>query len=205
MIGRDNTVAVVLGGGVSRRMKGLKKPRLELAGESLLSRVIRRVEPQVSRVLVNLNEPVDNAEVQRHTVVPDAVTGFPGPLTGLDSAFGYLAVEAPLVKGVLLVPCDGPFLPEDLLSRLAEGLNISQAAVACASYGGEAQPTFSLWRRETSGAVHSMLAERKRGGFRELLKELDTVYVRWPESALDPFFNINTPEDLARAENLLKT
>ena len=205
MIGRDNTVAVVLAGGLSRRMEGLKKPRLQLAGEPLLSRVILRVAPQVSRVLVNLNEPVDNAELQHHTVVPDAIGGFPGPLTGLDSAFGFLAVEAPLVKAVLLVPCDGPFLPEDLFSRLAEGLNISQADVACASYAGEPQPTFSLWRRDTMGAVHSMLAERKRGGFRELLKELETVYVRWQESAVNPFFNINTPEDLARAGNLLKT
>ena len=203
MIRRDNTVAVVLAGGRSSRMAGRKKTELHLAGEPLLLRVIHRISPQAAVVFVNLNEPVDGMDLEGFTIIPDVVSGYPGPLTGLASVFDHLGGREPLVKAVQLVPCDGPFLPENLLARLAEALNVSQADVACPLYAGEPQPTFSLWRRDTAGAVHDRLRIRGEGGFRGLLKELETVYVTWDEGEIDPFFNINTPADLARAEECL--
>lgn len=206
MISAANTVALVLAGGKSRRMQGLKKPDLLLAGEPLLLRVIERVKPQVSRVLVNLNEPVTNFDLPGYPIVPDVVSGYPGPLTGLVSAFDYLSEHDRhrTIRAVLLVPCDGPFLPANLADRLLAALNEKRADVACVRIDGNVQPTFSLWEIGTRDVARTMLFDRAEGGFKGLMRALTTVYVDWPAEEPDPFFNINTMDDLRLAERVLE-
>ena len=200
------TAALVLAGGQSRRMGGPDKASLPLAGSPLLTRIVRRLQPQVGQVLLNLNRPVDLPELAALPVVADILPGFPGPLTGLVSGLQYLdraVSETESVRALLLVPCDGPFVPLDLAERLRDALG-SGGDVACIRYMGEVQPTFSLWRTRCRHQATRQLLDAGRGGFKGLLRELDTVYVDWPAGDPNPFFNINTPEDLRAAERLLE-
>jgi len=208
-ISLGKVTVLVLAGGQSRRMEGQNKATLLLGGEALLSRVLARIRNQVSAVLVNLNDPVAIEEFlflhQPLPLVADLVPGFRGPLAGLASGFDYLQQHGLEGRALLLVPCDGPFLPLDLAERLVTALNKDGADVACACYGGEAQPTFSLWRYSTFDSVKQTLFEKRQGGFKGLLAQLHTVFVAWDEEEVNPFYNINTPQDLQMAENLLAT
>lgn len=201
-----NTVAaVILAGGQSLRMGGVKKSGLKLGGQWLLELIIARVRPQSAQILLNLNEPIPGLPLGEYPVVADVLPGYPGPLTGLVSAVDYLANAPRPPEFLLMLPCDGPFVPVDLAETLLAALQTQHADVACARYGGEAQPTFSLWRYRCGATVRQMLVEQGQGGFKGLLRELKTVYVDWPEATVNPFFNINTPEDLKLAEYLMES
>ena len=203
-------MGLVLGGGQSRRMGmrqgvAIHKTDVQLAGQPLLQRVIQRLDPQVDQVLLNLNRPTA-MDVSGFVQIADMVAGYPGPLTGLVSAFEYLEHMGHRDYTLLLVPCDGPFLPRNLASRLAEARQAADADAVCAAWQGEWQPTFSLWHSRTAGRAKTMLLDEQRGGFKGLLRELHTEVVDWPaasEEHAPPFFNINTPDDLARAEHML--
>ena len=121
----QNIIGVVLAGGRSSRM-GQPKCRVLLSGQPLLKWVVDTIEPQVSRVLINSNLYQHSVEVsgQRLPVVPDCEPDFPGPLTGLVSAFRYLDAEQSTSDALVIVPCDGPFLPPDLVSTLAAALGL---------------------------------------------------------------------------------
>ncbi len=175
-----------------------------LAGVPLLQRVIERFEPQVERLLINLNDDLPGVRYGRYTVVADSGEQRAGPLTGLVSAFEYMAAIGDDTATVALAPCDGPFLPENLVAELAAVMESSGAQVVCPRYEGQPQPTFSLWRRDTAAEVIRRHRSEGQGGFRDLLPGFDTRFVDWPASEINPFFNINTPEELAQAEGLLE-
>jgi molybdenum cofactor guanylyltransferase len=194
-----NIMGVILAGGRSTRMKGLNKALVSLAGTTLLSRVIDRLLPQVQGVVVNANIPLPGITCP---VISDCQPDFPGPLTGIVTAFHWLQQQHADFDALVVAPCDGPFLPLDLVARLQWALVDQNAQVACSRYGGRAQPTFSLWRRDTAVAAASSL--ERQGGLKALMAGLDAVFVDWPEAAVDPFYNINTPSDLAEAEKILE-
>lgn len=205
----QNIIGVVLAGGRSSRM-GQPKCKVLLSGQPLLKWVVDTIEPQVSRLLINSNLYQHSVEVSGHrlAVVPDCEPDFPGPLTGLVSAFQYLDAEQSDAQlqvltqadALVIVPCDGPFLPPDLVSTLAAALGREpNAEIACIRYKGKMQPTFSLWRRSTAAkAIESL---KTQGSFKSLFSVCKTVFVDWPEAEPNPFFNINTPNDLALAES----
>ena len=194
---------VVLAGGRSSRMGGGHKAAVYLDGSTLLERVIERFAPQVDRLLVNGNGAVVLPPGVKGSLIADTVGNFPGPLAGLVSAFEYLERENTAVEAVALVPCDGPFLPRNLVARLAAAMANEQTVVACTRYRGEIQPTFSLWRRSVAAAAAAELRDRRRGGFKGLLGRLPASFVDWPDAPVDPFFNVNEPADLDRARRLL--
>lgn len=196
----DNIIGVVLAGGRSSRM-GQPKCQVMLAGQSLLFRVVEALRPQVSRIVVNTNLDTGNVQIgdARLSTVSDCEPGFPGPLTGLVSAFQFLEAEHAEFDALAIVPCDGPFLPANLVAMLAAALEAESAEVACVRYQGKMQPTFSLWRRSTAPKVTESL--KTQGSFKYLFSVCKTAFVDWPETKPNPFFNINTPEELALAEN----
>jgi molybdopterin-guanine dinucleotide biosynthesis protein A len=194
---------VVLAGGRSSRMAGAAKATLELAGVSLVELVVARLRPQVSEVVVNFNgDPASLPRMPGVAVVADPVAGHPGPLAGVVCAFDYLDLNRSPAEAVAVVPCDGPFLPATLVATLAEALVANAAQAACVRYLGQLQPTFSLWRRDCAPLARGEL-DRGRGGFKSLLAELAAVVVDWPQGEFDPFFNINTPAELAAAQRLV--
>jgi molybdopterin-guanine dinucleotide biosynthesis protein A len=180
------------------------KSQAMLGGRTLLSHVADRFAPQVRQLVINA-DPV-RLRSQLHSQLPyplvkDALDGFRGPLVGLYSALlcEWLS-DAPYLA---LVPCDGPFLPDDLVDRLHQGISTGSAQIACARYAGVAQPTFSMWRKDLFSTVERALLEDQNGGFKPLMTSLNTVYIDWPTELNAPFFNVNNGDDLARAERLL--
>lgn len=185
------------------RTESISKARLELAGEPLLAHVVRRLKPQVSTLMINSNDNPDWYRQFGAPLVADCLPDYPGPLTGLVSGMLYAAGNLPEYELMALVPCDGPFLPVDLVARLRTALEAGKGDVASVRFRGQLQPTFSLWHRRVFSSIQNELEGLGFGGFKDLMTRLQTVLVDWPESDSDPFFNINTPAELARAEELL--
>lgn len=194
-----NVDAVILAAGRSSRMGSVNKVQAVLAGKPLLNHVIDRLVPQVDQLVINGDAGICGDS--GYPLVEDALDGFQGPLMGL-----YTAINSDkLGQGtyLMMVPCDGPFIPNDLVAELHQQILEQDADIACIRYQGFAQPTFSLWHKRVAPAVKEAMLVKKYGGFKPLLADLKTAYLDWPEQTISPFFNINTVDDLAEAEGLL--
>jgi molybdopterin-guanine dinucleotide biosynthesis protein A len=192
-----DTVAVILAAGKSSRMGVPSKALVHLGGQTLLSRIVARLDDQVTQVVINGDKTIFDA--QNLPVIEDKTAAFSGPLAGLHSAMSDPSLQ--WVESFVIVPCDSPFLPLDLVSVLVAALG--QSDVACVRYKGILQPTFSLWRKQVAKNVSDAVFKKGNGGFKPLLSSLNTAVVDWPEQAVNPFFNINTSDDLRMAEENL--
>ncbi|MEJ8567342.1 molybdenum cofactor guanylyltransferase MobA [Elongatibacter sediminis] len=192
---------VILAGGRARRMGGCGKALLSLSGKPLLGHVIERLAPQVDGLVLSVECRDENLERFGLEQVPDPNPGGGGPLGGLLAALSCLPEGS---DWLLLAPCDAPFLPPDLGSRLLRSAVEQSRPGALARYQGELQPTFSLWHRSLEPEIRRAVVERGLGGFKQFLDLVPLPAVDWPESDPPPFFNINTPEALERAEALLR-
>ncbi|REF67890.1 MULTISPECIES: molybdenum cofactor guanylyltransferase MobA [Paracoccus] len=195
--------AAILAGGLSTRMGGGNKALRMLAGETLLSRVIARLSPQCGRLAINANgEPEQFAEYGL-PVIADGIGGFAGPLAGVLAGMEWAAAEG--ADSVVSVSVDTPFLPEDLVHRLREAAGRSGVAIAASpDDSGQLRdhPTCALWPVSLRGELHEALESglHRIGQFAAAHDPGRAVFDSRP---LDPFLNLNTPEDLARAARLV--
>jgi len=183
---------IVLAGGMGRRMGGIDKGLVELDGRPMVAHVLARLAPQVGAVLINANQNGDRYAQFGYPVIADAVGGFAGPLAGLHA--GMSEAKTPLV---VTVPCDSPFLPLDLVARLATAIARDDAQLAVAQTLGQPHPVFALVRRDVLPHLASFL----RGGGRKIdawYASLRVALVPFDDVA-DAFRNINTAAELAAA------
>ena len=193
---------VVLAGGLARRMGGGDKPLREIGGRTILARVIARLEPQCECLAINANGDPERFASFGLPVIADGVEGHPGPLAGILAALDWAAANRPNAAWVLTAPGDCPFLPRDLVSRLAEALTAENAEVAVAASRGRSHPVIGLWSVVLRDALrHALVVEglRKVG---EWTARYRLATVAWPAEPFDPFFNANTVDDIAEAERL---
>jgi molybdopterin-guanine dinucleotide biosynthesis protein A len=197
MIAPSEVTGLVLAGGLGRRMSadggGVDKGLQPFRGRPMVAHAIERLVPQVGALLINANRNLERYEAFGHPVVSDAVTGFAGPLAGLASG-----LRACRTRFLATVPCDSPFLPADLVARLAAALERDSAQLAVARTGGQAHPVFLLVDREVLPGLEAFLAGGRR--------KIDAWYasLRFVEVDFDDenaFLNINTPDELARHES----
>ena len=189
---------VILAGGQGQRMGGVDKALLPLAGSPLLSHVIARLEPQVERLALSANG--DAARFARFglPVLPDA--GGAGPLAGVLAALRW---ATPLgATAVVSVPVDGPFLPGDLCPRLCLAAESAAEGLAVAQAGGRLHPTFALWPVGLAGPLAAFMASGAKPKVMDFLAAHGATEARFAEAS--EFDNLNTPEDLARAEAALR-
>jgi molybdopterin-guanine dinucleotide biosynthesis protein A len=185
---------IVLCGGRGTRMGGVDKGLKELRGRPMVAWVLERFAPQVDEVLINANQNVDVYKQLGHRVIPDVIGGFAGPLAGLHRGLREAAHEL-----VATVPCDSPFLPTDLITRLRDALEQRDAELAVAKTGDQPHPVFCLCRKRVLPGLGDFLA----GGGRKI----DTWYSRLKVAEVlfddqpDAFSNINTEEELRAHEN----
>jgi molybdopterin-guanine dinucleotide biosynthesis protein A len=180
---------IVLAGGQGRRMGGVDKGLQPLRGKPMVEWVLARLAPQVSDIIVNANQNIPSYEEFGYRVVPDEISGFAGPLAGLHA--GLKAVSQPLV---VTVPCDSPFLPGDLVSRLNASLKNHDLAVA--KTGSQPHPVFALMKRQVREHLEAFLASggRKIDAWYAALKVVEVSF----DDEADAFRNINTLEELRR-------
>ncbi len=184
---------VILAGGQGRRMGGVDKGLRELRGKPMIEWVLERFAPQVDAVLINANQNLEVYARYGHPVVSDEIGGYAGPLAGL-----HCAMRAACHPRVATVPCDSPFLPEDLVARLDAALQTGQAQLAVARTGNQPHPVFCLCRRDVLPHLTQFLA----GGGRKIdawYATLRVVEVAFDDEA-NAFSNINTPEELLAFE-----
>jgi molybdenum cofactor guanylyltransferase len=207
-----SSIGVVLAGGLSRRMGGGDKGLLPLGPETMLGHVIRRTAPQVEALAINANGDAGRFRAFGLPVLPDPIDGFVGPLAGVLAGLRWAAVTHPGIRHVLTVSADAPFLPMDLAHRLAAGLAAATDRqphpIAIAQSADGLHPVIGLWPVALADDLDAAL----RGGVRKVLDWTDrhgTVPVMFEAvtiggDTIDPFFNANTPEDLARARRLIE-
>src|SRR5512134_1364124 len=192
--GTARITGVILAGGQGRCMGGVDKGLQLLRGRAMVAWVLERFAPQVDEVLINANQNLEQYSGFGPRVIPDEIGGFAGPLAGLQR--GLAEASHPLVA---TVPCDSPFLPLDLLSRLRAGLEQAGADLAVARTFDQPHPVFCLCRR----ALLPHLEEFLRGGGRKIdawYASLKVTEVNFDDEA-EAFSNINTPEELAAFES----
>jgi len=198
-------VGLLLAGGQSRRMGGGDKSLRLLGGIPLLEWVIKRLRPQVDALVLNANGDPTRFAPFALPVAPDTVLGFAGPLAGVLAGLDWTVSHRPDCPYVVSVATDAPFLPVDLVARLAEPLNEARADLSCAASGGRSHPVFGLWPVRLREDLRRAVVDQ---GIRKVdlwtaRHRLTTV--SFPVQPLDPFFNANSPEDLETAAALLRT
>ena len=229
----EKPLGVILAGGRSRRMGGAHKAAVVLGGRTLLERAADRLGPQCGELVVNANGGTGGPTGTGLPIVPDDLPDRPGPLAGIVAALDWAAAERPGVRQVVSVAVDTPFLPRDLVERLSRACREAGAPVACAASGGRRHPVAALWSVPLRGELRRLLVEDGMRRLHAVLDRLGAVDAAWPDptwpdppcpalpwpdtagpdmartgsawldAAFDPFFNVNTPDDLAAAAAIL--
>ena len=186
---------VILAGGEGRRLGGGKPLRL-LGGEQLIDRAVRKARIWSATLAVAVR---DAAQVRgsKVEVIQDR-WDVEGPLGGMASALQFALAR--YCELILTIPADMPFLPDDLLNRLAAA--IADQSCVLSSSGGHVHPVCSLWNVSAADQLEVYAATGRRS-LRGLAEAVGCAVVEWPSEPLDPFFNVNTPEHLAEAERRL--
>jgi molybdopterin-guanine dinucleotide biosynthesis protein A len=204
---------LLLAGGQSRRMRDAfaegqnDKALLDIGGKPMLAHVIDRLAPQVGDLLINANGDPSRFAAFGLPVIADTIAGFAGPLAGLLTGMRWSRQHAPQATHVLSVSTDAPFLPADLAAKLQSAVRDKKHAVAIASSGGKQHPVIGLWPTGLADELEAALLAGTRK-VSSWTQGIDTVTVDFPPVRLqghevDPFFNANTPEDLATVRDLL--
>lgn len=203
----EQVAGVILAGGLSRRMGGGDKGLRLLAGKPLLKHVIDRLGPQAYPLALNANgDPARFAEFNL-PVLPDATADFAGPLAGVLAGLRWASASASDVSFVVSAACDTPFFPENLVSACVAAANGTYPAIVLARSGGQTHPVFGIW----PVALADDLARALASGTRKVLDwtskhpcfTVEFPPARFGNRLVDPFFNANTPDDLAEADRYL--
>jgi len=199
------TLGLVLAGGLARRMGGGDKARIELGGVTILDRVLAILSAQTTGIIINANgDPARFADTGL-TVVPDNIEDHPGPLAGILAGLDYLAAQNSGIEWLLSVPGDCPFLPEDLAERLHAARRKMGAGVplACARSGEWRHPVVGLWPLALREDLRNALVQEDLRKIEVWTGRHGVAIADWPAEPVDPFFNVNTPEDAARAAQIV--
>lgn len=186
--------AVILAGGLARRMNGVEKGLQELAGKPLIYHILERLSPQIGTIWLNINRSQERYQ-SLYPHLPfyfDERADFQGALSGIASGFSHIDSEY-----LLFVPCDSPFLPTNLRQKLQTALQINEAHIAYAHDGDRPHPTFALIHRSVVPALNAYLAQGERRLY-AFFKSQKSVAVDFSEQK-SAFQNFNTLEELATA------
>jgi molybdenum cofactor guanylyltransferase len=197
------TVGIILAGGQARRMGGVDKALIPLGGTTLIERAIARASVQVPDVIINANGDPKRFAHLGLPVIADRVPGFVGPLAGILAGLEWLRANRPNARWLASFACDCPFLPTDMVARLVEAATRDHVPVAVAASGAQHHPVFAVWSAEIASTSEDVLV---RGNYRKMddwIATLPSVRVSFTAEPLDPFLNINTPEELALAEEFI--
>jgi molybdopterin-guanine dinucleotide biosynthesis protein A len=195
--------AILLAGGRATRLGGGDKCLRLLAGKPLLTYVVDSLRPQTSDLILNANGDASRFAAFGLLVVADTIPDHPGPLAGVLTGLDWLAAHRPQADFALSVSTDCPFLPADLVQRLAAALLPDDADIALAASLGQTHPVIALWRVDLRHDLRRALVDE---GLRKVERFCDrhrTRQVNFPAIPGDPFFNVNTAEDLVAAEKML--
>jgi molybdopterin-guanine dinucleotide biosynthesis protein A len=198
-----HTIGLILAGGQARRMGGVDKAFIELGGKPLLEHAIARARPQVSDLLISANGDPSRFARFGFPVLADRVQGFLGPLAGILTGLEWMRANRPDARWLASFACDCPFFPTNMVERLVKMAIERRIWITMAASAGRHHPVFAVWSAEISDSAESVLVQ---GGYRKMDDWTAAFTHRrliFRARPFDPFFNINTPDDVAKAETLL--
>jgi len=196
------TFGLVLAGGLARRMGGGDKVLIRVGNETILARTLARFVPQVEGVVLNANgDPARFASFEL-PVVADSVPDFAGPLAGILAGLDWVAANQPQIEWVVSVPGDCPFLPRDLAMKLHAAREAEGKALACAHSGDWRHPVVGLWRVALREDLRYAITVEDLRKIEVWTARHGVALADWPTDPVDPFFNVNTPQDVETATKL---
>jgi molybdopterin-guanine dinucleotide biosynthesis protein A len=203
----EPVAGILLAGGRASRMGGGDKC-LRILGETpILARIVERLKPQVSDMVINANGDPSRFAPFGLPVVADSIAGFAGPLAGVHAGLEWVKATRPGIRYAVTVATDTPFFPADLVQRFCAALKGTPALLVARS-GERVHPVIGLWPVSLAAELEASLKRgmRKAGAWTE---QHGAIEVSFPEvevggRRIDPFFNINQPDQLAEADALLK-
>ena len=203
---RPDIPVLILAGGLATRMGGGDKALMQLGQGTLLDRIIERLRPQTNVILLNANGDAARFAHFSLEVVPDTIEDWPGPLAGVLAGLDWAAARG--YEQIITVAADTPFVPHDLVERLAEEATSQMVPIALAASRDEngslrRHPTFGLWPVRVRDDLRAQLeaGQRRVGAFAD---RHGAACALFSDDNGDPFFNINTPDDLQLAEQRLR-
>lgn len=203
---KEKIAGIILAGGQSRRMGGGDKALLRLGERPVLAEVVARLAPQAGSIVLSANGDPARFAAFGLPVVADSRAGFQGPLAGIEAGLSWVRTACPGVRFAVTVPGDTPFIPPDFVARLVEGRGDAPMAVAVSAAG--LHPVIGLWPVTMAEGLTEALArgDRRASAFvrSQGAAEIPFAPIRIGSVELDPFFNINTPEDLDFARGLFE-
>lgn len=198
------TLGLVLAGGQARRMGGGDKALIEIGGITILDRVLAVLSAQCTGIIINANGDPSRFADTGVPVVPDDIPGYPGPLAGILAGLDWLAAQENGVEWIVSVPGDCPFLPDDLVEKLHGARRRLGAGVplACARSGEWRHPVVGLWPLALRADLRKALVEENLRKIEVWTARHGVAIADWPDKPVDPFLNVNTPEDVKRAASI---
>ena len=196
------THGLVLAGGLARRMGGGDKALIRIGNETILQRTLARLKPQTRGIVLNANGDPARFKAFGLPVVADSVPDFAGPLAGILAGLDWVAANRPEVEWVASVPGDCPFLPRDLVARLHEARIAENKPLACAHSGDWRHPVVGLWPVGLREDLRHAITVEDLRKIEVWTARHGVALADWPTEPIDPFFNVNTPEDVERATAL---
>lgn len=196
---------VVLAGGNARRLGGEGKAFINISGVPLINLVLKKFESQVTQVAINTRNK-DDYFSYNYPIIEDSINeiGGSGPLAGISSAIKWAKNNSKSSTHVVTVPVDTPLLPSDLVNRMVLELDINKPDIIFASSNNNIYPVIGLW----PVSIDQQLDDALKNGVRKIdifTESFDVSIVDWKYDELNPFFNINNPEDIRLAEKYFKS
>ena len=191
---------VIMAGGKSSRMNSIDKALMEINEQTLLSIAINKATHQTQYIVLNSNRDPSIFKNYNIKVIKDTISNHPGPLAGVLTGIEWFYKNNKKIKWVVSVPVDSPFFPNNLFNKLYESVIKSKKLIGVSSSNGRIHPVFSIWNI----SLMQPLQEALNNNIRKIdlfTKSYNPAVVDF-SSSVDPFFNINTPEDLIIANNL---
>ncbi len=199
----NNIAGVLLAGGLARRMGGGDKCLMSIGDKPLLEHMIERAQSQVGPLMINANGDPDRFQSYGLPVRKDVLDGYQGPLAGVLTGMEWVAEEHPDIEWMASFATDAPFIPPELVSYLMKAVIDADADMACAITNGRTHPVFALWPVRLKDDLHRAMVEEEMRKIDRWTARYNIIYVEFDTDPLDPFFNVNRPENLAEAEELL--
>jgi molybdopterin-guanine dinucleotide biosynthesis protein A len=193
---------LVLAGGLARRMGGGDKALIRIGSETILQRALARLTPQVSGIVLNANGDPARFATFGLSVVADSVPDFAGPLAGILAGLDWIAANRPETEWMVSVPGDCPFLPRELVARLHAARITEGKPLACAHSGDWRHPVVGLWRVALREDLRHAITVEDLRKIEVWTARHGVALADWPTEPVDPFFNVNTPEDVDLATQL---
>lgn len=196
-------LGLILAGGLARRMGGGDKGLIKIGEKTILARALERMKPQCASMIINANGDPSRFAFTGLPVVSDDIPNFAGPLAGILAGLDWAAVNSPETEIVASAPGDCPFLPRDLVGRLEDARSKERAPLACAKSGDWRHPVVGLWPVALRADLRHALMEENLHKIEVWTARYGVAIAEWPDQPIDPFFNVNNPEDAARANEIV--